>query len=455
MRTGRLILLALVVVGLGAYIALVERHAPTTDQLKEQEGKLFPGFDQAKAKRVVIDNSHGRFELVKDKDTWTLKAPLADQANQGAVSSLLYSLSGLKANRTLDAKDVKLAEYGLDKPSLSVTVEDDAGKSYTLRLGSDLPLGTERAAETTGAKVYLVSKYVASDLDKDLAGWRSDELAQVYGADVASVTIASPAGQLGLAHTASTWTITAPVTDLADRDRAEGLITDISGARIKEFVDSSPDLKALGLEPRRFGVTIVKRDPKAAAIALDFGNERDAKDGKQVACKRGDRVFWVDAKTVSRLSGPWQDWRSKKLLEFDSWGADKLDLEAGGAKAALERKDGVWKAGTVDVDADAVNRRLTALADLPVKAFDVAKPTGAPLGSVKLSGESGVAAQATFYPGAGEDVAVVAGRTGALAVDAAQVKEILTDPAALARPKPTPTPTAKPAPSKPPAPAKK
>ena len=45
MRTGRLILLALVVVGLGAYIGLVERHAPTTDQLKEREGKLFPDLE--------------------------------------------------------------------------------------------------------------------------------------------------------------------------------------------------------------------------------------------------------------------------------------------------------------------------------------------------------------------------------------------------------------------------
>ncbi len=170
MRTGRLILLALVVVGLGAYIGLVERHEPTTDQLKEREGKLFAGLDQAKVRKVVVTNPHGRFELVKDKDAWSLKAPLADQANQGAVSSLLFSLTGLKAERTFAGKDVKLAEYGLDKPPLEVTVEDDAGKSYTLKLGTELPLGNLRAAETGDGNVYLVSKYVASDLDKDLAG---------------------------------------------------------------------------------------------------------------------------------------------------------------------------------------------------------------------------------------------------------------------------------------------
>ncbi len=443
MKTGRLILLALVVVGLGAYIGLVERHQPTTDQLKEREGKLFPDLEQAKVRKVVVTNPHGRFELVKDKDVWSLKSPISDQANQGAVSSLLFSLTGLKAERTLAAKDVKLAEYGLDKPPLAVTVEDDAGKSFALKLGTELPLGDLRAAVTSGDKVYLVSKYVASDLDKDLAGWRSDELAQLYSPDVASVTIAGAGASLTLAHAGSLWTITAPVPDLADRDRAEALITDISGARIKEFVDHAPDLKALGLEPSRWSVTIVKRDAKAAPLSLQFGNERDAKDGKQVACKRGDRVFWVEAKTVSHLGGPWQTWRSKTLLGFDSWGVDKLEVASGAATASLERKDGAWKAGAADVDGDAVSRRLTALGGLEVKAFDLAKPSGAPLGHVKLSGQ-GFADDVEFYAGtsSAEDVAIVAGRTGGLGVDAAKVAAVLADPAALAKPKPAARPTA-------------
>lgn len=445
MRIGRLVMLAMVVLALGAYIVLVERHAPTTDERKEREGKVFAGFDQAKARRVVITNSHGRFELVKEKDAWALKAPLADQANQGAVSSLLYSLSALKAERTFKEGEVKLPEYGLNKPSLAVTVEDEGGTTYTLKLGSEMPLGNSRAALTASGTVCLVSKFVASDLDKDLAGWRSDELAQIYSTDVASLTVASPSGQVALAHTGSVWLITAPEPDLADRDRAEGVISDISGARIKEFLDTAPDLKALGLEPRRFGVTVVRRGANAAPITLDFGVERDAKDGKQVACKRGERVFWVDAKPVSRLVGAWQDWRSKKLVEFDSWAVDRLELEAGASKVALERKDGIWKAGTSEVDGDAVSRRLETLADLVVKAFDRPKPAGAPLGRVKLSGE-GVSAEAVFCPGEspGEDVATVAGRTGGLAVDAAKVRDVLADPAALARPKPTPTPTAKP-----------
>jgi hypothetical protein len=42
---------------------------------------------------------------------------------------------------------------------------------------------------------------------------------------------------------------------------------------------------------------------------------------------------------------------------------------------------------------------------------------------------------------------MVAGRTGGLALDAAKVKDLLADPAALAKPKPTPTATPRPKPA--------
>jgi hypothetical protein len=128
------------------------------------------------------------------------------------------------------------------------------------------------------------------------------------------------------------------------------------------------------------------------------------------------------------------------VVEFASWVVDKIELEAGSSRVVLERNDVIWKSGATEVDGDAVSRRLETLAELQVKTFDRPKPGGAPLGRVKLSGE-GVSVDATFHAGSapGEDIATGAGRTGALAVDAVKVKDLLADPAALARPKPTPT----------------
>ena len=179
MRLSRLILLALVVLGLGAFIYFFERHQPTTDESKERADKLFATLDQGKVKRIVVVNPQGQFELAREKDAWKLVKPLADDANQGAVTGLLGSLTSLKAERTLKASEVKLADFGLVTPPLQVTLEDEAAKTTTLKLGNDMPLGSQRAAMTDGPDVYIIPKYVAADLEKGLAAWRSDQLVQV------------------------------------------------------------------------------------------------------------------------------------------------------------------------------------------------------------------------------------------------------------------------------------
>jgi hypothetical protein len=441
MRPAKLIALAVVVVALGAFIYFFERKQPTTDEVKEQSDKVFAGFDQAKVKKIVVTSPKGRFELAKQGDVWMLRAPLADDANQGSITSLLSSLGSLKSERALEAKEVKLADYGLDNPPITVTVEDEAGKSNVLKLGNEMPLGNNRPALSDGSKVLMVSKWIANDLDKDLAGWRSDQLAQVSTSDVAAVNLTVSGSTLALAHTGSIWSLTEPVADLADRERVDGVISDIGGARIKEFLDNPGDLAALGLAAPRLTVTIVRRAEKAAPIQLAFGSERE-KDGKQVACKRGERVFWVEAKAAERLAGQLADWRAKKLVQLDSWAADKVELEVGAVKLTLERTDGVWKNGSIEVDQTPVSNRLNTLADMQVVAFDQAKPTGTPLGRIKVTADAGAVSDVTLYAGAtaGQAIAVVAGRSGAMAVDGAKVSELVAEPSALGKPKPTPTP---------------
>ena len=441
MRLGRLVILLAVVLSLGAYIYFVERHAPTTEELTQRKDKVFPTLDQAKVQRVVVTNPKGRFELKKEGDAWKLVAPLADEANSGAVSSLLSSLSGLKADSTLAAKDVKLADYGLAKPELSVAVTDDKGVERRLALGAEMPLGNTRAALTTGESVYVVNKYIATDVEKDLSAWRSTDLAQVFSNDVASLTVKDAAGRVALAQAAGVWTLTEPIADLAEREKADGVLSDLSAAQIKEFVDAPGDLKVLGLDPPQLEVTVVRKDNKPP-LQLAFGAERDKDGAKQRACRRGERVYWVEASATAKATGAVAEWRSKKLVRLDSWAADSFTLEAGKAKAELARKDGIWKAGSVEVDADAVSKRLNALADMTVTAFDRPKPAGEPRGHLKITVEDAAAIEATFYAGAtaAEAIAVVPGRVGALAVDAAKVDELLADPPSLAQPKPTPTP---------------
>ncbi len=446
MRLGRLIALAVVVLGLGAYILLVERHAPTTDEKKERQDKVFPALKRDRVTAITIEGPAGRFVLKKESGEWRLEAPVADLADESAVSSVLTSLADLRAERTLPVAEVKLADYGLAPPKLTVTLGDDQGGTFTLKFGSELPLGATRAALASGEKVLLVSKWVGSELERDLSRWRSTELVRLLSTDVASLSMqAADGGRVALARAGGVWTLTEPIADLADRERVEGLLGDLNAARIREFLDTPANLVELGLEPPRASLTVVRRNDQPP-LQLAFGVERDANGSKQIACRRGERVFWVDASAATRFSGLASNWRSPKLVTLQPWAAESLKVTRGEASVELRRQEGVWKAAGQEVDYGAVSQRLNLLSELQVLAFDRPQPQQEPIGSVQVSTGEGNDIAVTFYAGSntGENLAVVVGRSGALAVDAAKVTELLSDPAALARPAPTPVPVGTP-----------
>lgn len=439
MRLGRLIALALVVFGLFAFIWFYERKKPTTEELKEREGKLFPAMETDKVQTLRIRNTHGEFAFKKEGDSWQLTRPVQDQANQWAVSGLLSQLASLKAERTLPRSEVKLADYGLDKPERWVEASDTTGRTFKVSFGSELPLGNTVAALTDGSQVLLVSKWVLSDLDKDLDGFRSNELLSFLSSDVNAVTVVGPAGRWAAARAGHSWQLTEPVADLADREEVEGVLSDLSGARIKEFLDEGADVAALGLQAPRFTVTLVRKE--GSPLTLAFGLERDKEGSKQVACRRGERVFWVDASATGHLAKEPAAFRSAKLLQFSSWQVDKLEIQRGKAKVTVERKEGIWRSDRGEVDSGPVFSRLNTLSELKVLAFDQPEPGGEPVGSVHLVGQEGLSVTASFYPAAKpeEILAVVQGRPKALAVDRAKVEEVLSGVEELAKPKPTPT----------------
>jgi len=447
MRLGRLIALAVVVLGLGAYIFFVERHAPTTEEKKERQDKVFPTLERDRVTAMTIEGPAGRFVLKKESGEWRLEEPVADLADEGAVSSVLFSLANLRAERTLPAAEVSLADYGLAPPQLKVTLLDDKGGAFTLQFGSELPLGTTRAALAGGDKVLLVHKWVGSDLERDLSRWRSSELVRLLSSDVASLSLRADGSQVALARAGGVWTLTEPMSDVADRERVEGLVGDLNAARIREFFDTPPNLAELGLDPPRAILTVVRRDDRPP-LQLAFGVQREVDGAKQVACRRGERVFWVDATAAARLSGLAADWRSPKLVALQPWAAETLKLTRGQETVELRRQEGVWKAAGQEVDYAAVSQRLNVLSELQVLAFDRPQPSQEAEGSVHVTTSEGSEISISFFPGpsAGENVAVVAGRSGGLAVDAARVAELLDNPAALTRPAPTPVPVETPNP---------
>jgi len=189
MRGKGLLVLAAVVLAVGAFIYLYERKLPTTEEAKASADKVFPDLTRDAVVGLEITNSYGAFTLSREGSHWLLSAPVACPADDGAVGTLLGSLVELKRERTLAPGEVKPADYGLDQPKLAVVVKVSGGRRYTLSVGNETALGGNRAVSLGGPEVILCSGWFTRDLDKGLADWRSRDVVDVFADQVASFTL--------------------------------------------------------------------------------------------------------------------------------------------------------------------------------------------------------------------------------------------------------------------------
>src|SRR5580658_10220678 len=98
---------------------------------------------------------------------WQMSAPKPLRADQDTVKSLVSSLATLNADKVVEDKAADLSPYGLNAPTLDVTVTKKDGKSQNLQVGDDEPTGGGAYAKLAGdAHVYAIASYVKTSIDK-------------------------------------------------------------------------------------------------------------------------------------------------------------------------------------------------------------------------------------------------------------------------------------------------
>jgi len=446
MKLRNLIILALVVIAVGAYIMLVERHRPTSDKVEAQAEKLLQDFDREDVAAIVIERDTGRVRLEKVGESWHLREPLDFPADDTVVGTTLGSLADLEAERRLPAADVDPAEFGLDQPAATVVLSTSDGSDFTLTVGSELPLGSKRALRLAGAEeIVIAAGRFMTDIGREVDDWRSREVVEIASDQVASIDIDAGGDAIQAVRLDDDWRLLQPLQDVADRDHLQALVSDLNSMRIEEFLDEVADPAELGLDAPAFEVLVVRADGDRP-FQLALGNTREANGVTEVACRRGDgEFFWASDRVTTRLSKAPVLWRSKKVAPFETWDAESLLLTRGSSAADLNRSDGTWQfADGAEADLTSVQERLRKLSDLEATDYDLLNPPTAELGRVEIGMEAdgGAAVPLTltftfFEPLAegGRAAVKVSGREIVMGVELSDVEAIVGDLESL-RPEP-------------------
>ena len=151
MRGRTTLILALLLLGLGAFYYLYEVRGPGADRGPAKALTFQP--EEVTAIEIERPDGTVRIERRKEPEGWTLTAPLEYPADQTTVDALLRTLRDAVIERTLEAAEGTIGEFGLAKPAATVSLtRTGSGEPLRLAIGDRLPVGHTVYAQRPAAR---------------------------------------------------------------------------------------------------------------------------------------------------------------------------------------------------------------------------------------------------------------------------------------------------------------
>ncbi|HEV2842965.1 MAG TPA: DUF4340 domain-containing protein [Chthoniobacterales bacterium] len=348
MKTKTTLLLLAVVVALGLYIKLYESKRPNTAEARRQAQNVV-NFERENLDGIVIQNGDDKIELKRLEGKWRIEAPFKDQADSGAIESLLGNLEDWQKQDTIPADEIdkdksRLDEFGLSKAKLRLKL-----------LGKDAPpeiiFGNDAALEgkmyvrlATASDVFLAPQSVRNDIAKKPEEFRDKKLTDLTTAQVARALLKTAAGEMELEKKTDHWEIVKPLRARGDDQKIGDLLAQVTTARIEQFVaEDRGDLQPYGLTEPRGSITLFSATDKEGQMLQIGGVPEKEKEQVYVRFAARNAVYTLPKKIEEILALKPSDLRDRHLVRLDQDILDRITIDAAGkGKTVLARKDETW-----------------------------------------------------------------------------------------------------------------
>lgn len=404
MRARYTVVLALLLVALGAYLYFVESKRIADESKKKPIVELVPD-DVTRVTLTYPDHSEVALDL-RD-GAWYLSKPLEARADDVTVKALLRTIADGQVKRTIDDPPADLTQFGLAEPSVTIAMTAKDQALPAIKVGRTAAVSASTYVQRADqAKIYLTDIGFHSGTDKHVNDFRDKTIVTFKEDDVVGLAMQGPGGGVELRKRDGNWMIERPVATRADDATVGTLLTTLHSMHAETFVSDNPsaaDLAAYGLDkPTR---EIVLLDSADKETRLQFGDESE----KGLYVKVADRpsTFIVGTWAARDLGKSLGELREKTVLQFDPAAVGSIQVQRGdGETFTLVGKDGTWsiegvegaaEAGKVKAFVDALSRlkgsRVLSDKSEDIPGFGLAHPVitisvtgkdGNALGNVRL-----------------------------------------------------------------------
>jgi hypothetical protein len=238
------IVMAVVLAGLGGYVYWVELPTERVKtETKATEKKLLP-FTERQITGVTVHSESGDIALVSKDGTWQMTAPLQTEADTRVVQSMLRSLALGKITRVVEEQATALGPFGLDKPSMTLTLTADS-QQEAVSIGESGPISsTLYAMRASDKKVLLTDLSIKDFLNKTLLSFRKKEILPVDSNQVERVRLTYPKTEIVLYRTETKdkmkWSVRYPIEAPADQPEVRTLLMKLDDLKALAFIDPGP-----------------------------------------------------------------------------------------------------------------------------------------------------------------------------------------------------------------------
>lgn len=340
------VVLAVTFGGLTAYLYFVELPSEHRRAEREaQETKLL-AFEEHQIRELTVHSGSSTVTLEPGSDgTWTITAPIQAEADNRQVQAIIRALVLGKVSRIIEQGPTDLAPFGLEVPSVILSIRTHSGRE-SISLGASGPLTSTLYAMRGSDKTVILTNLAPKDfLNKTLMTFRKKEVLDFEHDKVQRLRLTYPRAEFVLYRLANgdkeRWRIRSPIEADADQAEVKGLLFRLRDLTALDFVDQGPEYQALIQRTKTPQVNVIMRVEGTDRTATLF--QPDPGSGEVFAMTDPQApLYRISPLAIKDLTKDLFALRDKRLLGMEPDNVVMLLVKTGNVEYVLIQQNDQW-----------------------------------------------------------------------------------------------------------------
>ncbi len=369
MSSRNLLIAAIILAALSGVVWWSKRHPEATATPLPAAAPKLADIAAGQIKQIDLTKKDGSTLTITRQDgKWAITSPEALPADQDAVNSLVGALNPLTSDNVVENQPSNVAQFGLNKPSLTVTVHETNGKTDRIYFGDDIPAGSLLYARVgSDPKVYAVASSAKTSLDKSASDLRDKRLLTFDSNRLTRIDLLSGKSDIEFGkNNQNEWQIVKPQPYRADSFEVEELLRKLTEAKM--------DVSGTPQDTKKVDAAFAAGQPVATAKVTDAAGTqslelRKNKDDYYAKGTAVQGVYKVSSDLGKELEKSLDDFRNKKIFDFGFSDLTKFEIQQGSSDKVYVRAGTDWKLNGQTMDSGAVQALIDKLRDLAATKF--------------------------------------------------------------------------------------